>query len=196
MQISERDRRMLMILGAVAVAAVLLFVFVLHHGSGSPAASNTNAATVTTPTTSGASVPALAPSPKAQTPTVLVFSGRDPFKALVDTTTVATSTSTSTSGSGTTGSGTSGVTPAPSPSSGPTDGSSVTLDGHTIVLDDIFTQDGKTKVQVEVDGSVYTVESGKTFAGNYKLVSVSGSTASFLYGDQPFTLVQPPHSGS
>ena len=60
----------------------------------------------------------------------------------------------------------------------------------------VFTGSGHTKVQVEVDGAVYTVNVGGTFATSFKLVSVSGSTANFLYGDQPFTLTAPNPSGS
>lgn len=47
-----------------------------------------------------------------------------------------------------------------------------------------------------MDGAVYTLNVGDTFATSFKLVSVNGSTANFVYGDQPFSLAQPQPSGS
>jgi hypothetical protein len=57
-----------------------------------------------------------------------------------------------------------------------------------VVLVDIFSSG--TKAQVEVDGTVYTVSKGGTFATTFKLVSISGTCASFLNGDQSFTLCE------
>jgi hypothetical protein len=64
------------------------------------------------------------------------------------------------------------------------------MGGHTVVLLDIF--QGGTKVQVEVDGTVYTVSVGETFAGNFRLVSISGNCARFVFGDEGFTLCTSP----
>ena len=61
--------------------------------------------------------------------------------------------------------------------------------GHTVVLLDVFPKDGKTRVQVEVDGTVYNVAKGGTFAsGQFEFRSASGNCATFLYGDQSFSL--------
>jgi len=57
-----------------------------------------------------------------------------------------------------------------------------------VVLVDIFSNG--TQAQVEVDGTVYTVGVGHTFAGTFKLLSISGSCAAFLNGDQSFTLCE------
>jgi hypothetical protein len=64
------------------------------------------------------------------------------------------------------------------------------MGGHTVVLLDIF--QGGTKVQVEVDGTVFTVSVGETFDGNFRLVSISGSCARFVFGDEGFTLCTSP----
>jgi hypothetical protein len=189
MQISQRDKRLLLILGpAVAVAVA---VFVLLVAGGSEKGSGPSAPTVAAGTNTNGSAAKGATSNGHQKPaSTLVFSGRDPFQALVSVPTVTGGTPAPTSSTAPT------VSPAPSPSPAPADGSSTTIDGHTVVLDDIFTASGQTKVQVEVDGAVYTIQVGDTFATSYKLVSVNGSTANFLYGDQPFSLTQPQPSGS
>ena len=58
-----------------------------------------------------------------------------------------------------------------------------------MVLLDTFTSGGKEIAQVEVDGKVYNVSEGEKFAGGqFKLISISGDCATFLYGDEQFTL--------
>jgi hypothetical protein len=54
---------------------------------------------------------------------------------------------------------------------------------------DIFQRDGATRVQVEVDGTVFDVGIGEQFSGGrFELRSVAGSCATFLFGDERFTL--------
>ena len=55
---------------------------------------------------------------------------------------------------------------------------------------DVFTRNGKRQAQVRVDATVYTVSPGERFAGNFKLLSISGSCGSFLFGDDEFTLCE------
>jgi len=59
-----------------------------------------------------------------------------------------------------------------------------------VVLLDTFTANGVEQAQVEVDGTVYDPSVGETFGPNkiYRLQSVSGNCATFLYGDESFTL--------
>ena len=81
-----------------------------------------------------------------------------------------------------------GGTQTPSPTA-PGGGSSQNVGGSTVVLLDIFERDGATRVQVEVDGTVYDVAIGQQFAGGrYELRSVGGNCATFLFGDERFTL--------
>ena len=58
------------------------------------------------------------------------------------------------------------------------------------MLLDIFRRDGATRVQVEVDGTVHDVGIGETFGpnGQFELVSVADDCATFLFGDERFTL--------
>ncbi len=63
------------------------------------------------------------------------------------------------------------------------------IGGHTVVLIDTFTQNGVQKATVSVDGTVYHPAEGDTFAGGqFELRDVAGNCATFLYGDQSFTL--------
>jgi hypothetical protein len=187
MQISSRDRKQLIILSVVAaVAAVVFVLFIKSQGSKQPSPSAAPIAGATTPTPQ----PSVPSSGSPKPTTALAFSGRDPFQTLVTIPTVSTGPAPASP------SPVPGISPAPNPSPVPQDNSAITIDGHNVVLDDIFTTSSKTKVQVEVDGAVYTVGIGETFASSFALVSVSGSTANFTYGDQTFSLTQPQPSGS
>lgn len=58
-----------------------------------------------------------------------------------------------------------------------------------MVLIDTFTQNGVQHATVSVDGTVYHPAEGDTFAGGaFQLRDVAGNCATFLYGDQSFTL--------
>jgi hypothetical protein len=183
MKLSTRDRRLLIGVAVVAVLGLGVFVVKGRLHKGTPAAPPVAAA----PHTSGGSSTGIAPSPSpvaGQQPAAarspkLVFTGRDPFVPLI-----VAATSPVSGGSSPT------VSPAGSASSAPGGGSSQTIGGHTVVLDDIFTDNGVQKAQVEVDGTVYTVAPGDSFASSYQLVSISGTCGDFLFGDQSFTLCE------
>src|SRR4029077_849499 len=124
------------------------------------------------------------------------FTGRDPFSKPGVFVVVTSSSSTSTGGP--TGSGTGTGTPSSSTSSPPPtqpgNGSSQSVGGHQVVLLDTFRANGQTRAQVEIDGTVYNVAMGESFGpgGRYELRSVSGDCATFLFGDESFTLCTTP----
>jgi hypothetical protein len=189
MPLSDRDRRTLMYGGgALAVILVGYLLFMMLSGGGE-SATPSFAPVSPAGTGSGPSAtqsPSLAPSvPPAQS-----FTGRDPFSippVLVVTTAPPTSGGTPPPTSGGTPPPTSGAT-SPPPTN-PGGGSSTVVGGHTVVLLDVFPQNGTDTAQVEVDGKVYNVSVGNKFAsGQFELVSTSGNCATFLYGDQSFTL--------
>jgi hypothetical protein len=171
MALSPSDRRSLIILGVVAVVALGGY-FALNHGSH-----NAPSSPSALPGGVGVSPPAPTPepssSPSARPSPRLVFTGRDPFAVLVKAS----------------------ATPSPSPTASPTTSpgqgsnlSTIIVGGHTVTLVDIKDVGGTKKAVVRVDSDVFTVASGETFGGNFKLVSIEGSTGNFLYGDQGFTL--------
>ena len=139
-------------------------------------------------------IAAPSPSPSPTPPpseTFDVFESKDPFRPLVVAGAPSTGgaapsggTSTGTSG-GTTGTGGTGTS-----TGGGSGGSSAPSGGQRVGLLDVFTADGAEKVQVRVGSTVYTVAVGETFASSYKLLSTSGNCATFLHGDDKFTLCE------
>ena len=138
----------------------------------------------------------VSPSPSDGVSPIPVFTGRDPFSvppALSPTVPPGTSSSVSVSTSASTSTSTSVSTSVSPTSPAPTDpggGSSDVVGGKTVVLLSVFSSGGQSMVQVEVDGQVFNnVAIGETFDnGRYELRSVSGDCATFLFGDESFTL--------
>jgi hypothetical protein len=83
---------------------------------------------------------------------------------------------------------TTGTTTMPPPGGGDGDrpGNKILIGGHDVKLVSV-SGNGK-KLDVQVDGKVYTVEPGATFDDNFKLVKIDGTCAKFLFGDQSFEL--------
>jgi hypothetical protein len=137
------------------------------------------------------------PSPTGGVSPIPVFTGRDPFSvppglSPTQTATVTTSVSGSVTVTVTTTpppTSTSTTTTTASPTQ-PGGGSSEVVGGKMVVLLSVFTSGGEPRVQVEVDGRVFNdIAIGETFdGGRYELASVSGNCATFLYGDESFTL--------
>lgn len=199
MPLSPRDRRTLMIGGGIMAAILVAFVLFNVVVNGSTGANPSFAPIVSGVTPTGG--PSVAPTGSGS-PTVgptlppqQNFTGRDPFSVPPQLSPAPTSTS---PGGGTgTGTGTTppptggGSTPPPTtpPPSNPGGGSSIVIGGHTVVLLDTFERGGVERAQVEVDGAVYNVEVGHKFSGgSFELRSASSGCATFLYGDQPFSL--------
>lgn len=61
-------------------------------------------------------------------------------------------------------------------------------EGTRVVLLEIREEGGVDKAVVTVDGVTHIVGVGETFAGSFKVVSLSESSGVFLYGDSAFTL--------
>lgn len=69
-----------------------------------------------------------------------------------------------------------------------TSGSSTSVAGQKVSLFGIVTKDGVTRAQTRVGETVYQPKVGEVFATSYKLLAVSGKTATYLFGDEQFTL--------
>ncbi|MCA1726156.1 MAG: hypothetical protein LC722_00380 [Actinobacteria bacterium] len=174
---SGRERTMLMVLGGVAVLALLVFVLKPFGGDEEPIEEPTSRPPigVVTPEPSVSALPKLPP--------LAIFGGRDPFFPLIVPVPLDTGGTTS---PGTGGTSTPPVSPPTSPSPGGTN-----VGDHNIRVLDVFIRDGVQFVQVEVDGKVFTVKEGETFAGNFRVVSIDGQCATFLFGDEQFTECEP-----
>lgn len=195
MPLTPRDRRTLMIGGAVlGVLLVGFFLMNVLSGGGDEGAIPTLPPITVSPEPGddgGAS-----PSPTGGVSPIPVFTGRDPFSvppalSVTESATVTTSVSGSVTVTVTTSAPptTTGPTNTTSPTQ-PGGGSSEVIGGKTVVLLSVFSSGGEPRVQVEVDGQVFNdIAIGESFDnGRYELASVSGNCATFLYGDESFTL--------
>jgi hypothetical protein len=68
------------------------------------------------------------------------------------------------------------------------------VNGHQIVLLDVYTVNGTPTIQVEVDGDVSTVSRGDSFgpSNQFEFVSASGSCATMRSTEESFTLCVTP----
>jgi hypothetical protein len=183
------DRRKLALVagaGALAVAVLGYFVVVpMLSGSSdeSPVASVVHR-TVTTKAKTPAK-PAVAKALPQPASYADVSARQDPFKPLVAEPVVApvapavpgavppaTTTGTGTTSGSTTSAG----------------GSSASVGGQRVALVHVFTKDGKQYAQTKVGDTVYTPAVGGVFGGSYKLLATSGTTATYLFGDEQFSL--------
>jgi hypothetical protein len=64
------------------------------------------------------------------------------------------------------------------------------MGGRDVALIDIFTRGGEPVAQVSVDGQTFVVGEGDRFAGNFEVTSIEGTCATFLFGDESFTLCE------
>lgn len=124
-----------------------------------------------------------------------VFAPKDPFDPLISASAGgAGETSATTIGSGTatgTTSTTTGTTTTTTTTgSGGTGDGSEQIGGHRVRVVDVFVEGGNRRAQVQVDGTVYTVDEGDRFATNFQLLSTSGQCATMLFGDDEFTLCE------
>ena len=209
MPLNDRDRKALKVGGIVAAVLVLALLGLGQLGKGGAPALpplSVGPSTATGPTVTGPGVTgpsgSVSPSQGGPSPSP-IFSGRDPFSLPPQfQTTASAQRQHGRRPTGPTGPRTDrsavpapdrpvgGTGPGPTgPTTPPTNGSTTVIGGHTVVLIDTFTTNGVSHATVEVDGIVYNPAEGATFAGgNFELRDVAGNCATFLYGDESFTL--------
>ncbi len=132
-----------------------------------------------------------------------VFAPKDPFDPLISaaaagggaTGGVAGATAGGGTGAGTTtttgANGTTTTTTTTTGSSGDGGrGGAQDVQGRRVRVIDVFSGRNGARAQVQVDGTVYTVDEGERFAENFQLLSASGQCATMLYGDDEFTLCE------
>lgn len=124
-----------------------------------------------------------------QVETFEVFAPRDPFEPLLS---AAGGAGTDDGTGDGTGDGTTDDGDAPVPDDGePSDEpDGETIGRHRVKVIDVYTENGDDRAQIQVDGTVYTVDEGENFADNFSLVSASGRCATILFGDDEFTLCE------
>jgi hypothetical protein len=209
MTLTPRDKRMLQVLGVVAGLAIIYFLYttLLGGDGGEDLAAPPTGPTGTVTGPSSAPSVTESPTPRETLPPVDLAGARDPFSIPPALQTASGSVG-PTGATGSTGSTTTPpvttttppvttttppptfpttppTTPPPPPEE-PTD--HISIGGHDLTLDNI--SGSGSKLQVKVDGDLWTVEEGALFADNFKLVRINGNCARFLFGDQSFTLCE------
>ena len=212
MHLTPRDKRILQIAGVAIPVLLLVYFFVLRPEGGEEVAlpsgpTGTPTGTTGLPGESPSVTPS--PTPRETLPPVSLAGSRDPFSippgleltgGSVSPTTTAppvTTTTAPTTIPTTTVPPTTTIPPVPttttttSPPPGGGEGnerppSKILIGGHELKLVSVSSS-GK-KLDVRVDGKVFTVEPGATFDDNFKLVRIDGRCGKFLFGDQSFEL--------
>jgi hypothetical protein len=185
---SRFDRRMIAVVGALVVVLLAALWFLVLR-DGSPEAEE-----AAVPAPQEAPAPAPEPAPKDDKPatrpggggpveTFQVFAPRDPFEPLVSPDSGGEAADTG----ATVDTGGGVITNSDGNGAGDVSAGS-TVGGHTVSVVDVFSARGSRRAQVEVDGTVYKVNEGETFADSFKLLSASGQCANMLFGDDQFTL--------
>ncbi len=134
---------------------------------------------------------------KGPVETFEVFAPKDPFKPLVTVGETGTTTpldsgttgGTDTDGDGVIDEGTGGDGTGTGTGTG-AGGGGENVGGHRVSLVDVFRDAGRQRAQVQVDGTVYTVDEGDRFAESFQLLSLNGDCATMLFGDDQFTLCE------
>ena len=162
----RRDRTLAAVLIGMVILAVL---FLLLSGGGGGTIEGVNSPPVvrTSPTPT---VTSTAPPETGQ-----AFEGKDPFQPLV----VAVPAGPS---------GSPGPTPTPTGSITGVNGGGNTTPATTVTLIDIRKQGGKLVSTVDVNGKDYNASVGQTFADNFRVIELSSSCGTFVFGDERFSL--------
>ncbi len=212
MHLTPRDKKILQITAIALPVLLLVYFFVLRPDGGEDLALPSGPTGISGITGAPGESPSVTPSPtpRETLPPVSLAGSRDPFSippglavtsgsvSPPTTASVATTTSTppvttttfpattTTTPPPFTTTSTTTTSPPPPPDGG--SGNKILIGGHDVKLVSIAGT-GK-KLDVSVDGKVYTVETGATFDDNFKLVNIDGKCARFLFGDQSFELCE------
>lgn len=162
-RLQPRERALVIIFGMLALLAV---VYLLLFSGGEEAIEGFDQPTPR-PTTTTSPRPTASPTATSPPRTFEVFEGKDPFRPLV--------------GSGTSGGNGTGGGTTPPPTGGPSDSQRVTLLA-------INGSGANRTATVRVDSTEYTVSEGETFAGSYRVKSLTSRCGTFVFGDEQFTL--------
>lgn len=164
-RLQPRERALIILFGIIGVLALVYLLFLSGGGEEPEAFPTTRGTSAPQPTLS----PTPTASPTSPPETFEFFEGKDPFRPLV------------TAGGGIGGTPTPGASPGPT--GGPTGGQRVTLVS--------VSGSGDNRVAtVLVDGQEYQVHEGETFAGSYRVKSLTASCGTFVFGDEQFTLCE------
>lgn len=188
--------------GAVAVAVLLAVLFAVDGPGSALGGVQPQETPTATPTTDATEAPAT--EIEARVTSYEVFLARDPFDPVVPEPQAGGGGGTGGNGTGTPPlppttpttptSPTTGPSPSPTDPSTPPSGcvtnGTVTCDGKTVSLVDVYEQDGTPRASVMVDQVLYDVGSGDTFADNFRVLSIEAPCVTLQFGDDRFSLCE------
>ena len=188
---------------AIGAGAILVLLLLNVLGGGDDDGGEEDAFPTTTFRQSVATTTTTAPG-AAPTETFEVFTTKNPFLPLRSTgaatggtTTGGTTTGGTTTGGTTTGGTATGGTTATTSRSGGTTATTTRSSGSVeprrsdrVALVDVFAENGRVVANVRVNDTVHKVAQGETFAGNYRVLSLSQAEdcGRFMFGDDTFRL--------
>ena len=189
------DRRKLAVMAAVgALVVAVLGYFVVMPALSGGGSESTSLDIVRAPQKPAAKKPAAKAAAKPAAPKAPVVpksysdvSARsNPFRPLWEPPAEVAPVAPAAPGTTTGTTGSTGSTGYPPPTG--TSGSSTSVAGQKVSLFGIVEKDGVVRAQTRVGETVYQPKVGDVFATSYKLLAVSGKTATYLFGDEQFTL--------
>jgi hypothetical protein len=193
----EGRRRSIVVFGLVGVAllAAVWFLF-LRGGADGPGRLVATTTDVTESIGEQAAEP-VAHKQGSHVETFEIFAPKDPFDPLISTAPVSSGPALASGEIPATGSATTqepgisesaGTTTITTESTTPAQSSA--NDGHRVKVIDVFSEDGDDRAQIQINGTMYTIDEGERFAGSFELVSASKACATMLFGDDEFTLCE------
>ena len=193
---------------AIGAAAILVLLLLNVLGGGDDDSGGEDEGSFPTTTVGGGAATTTTTAPgTAPTETFEVFTTKNPFLPLRSTGAATGGTSGTTSGGttgtggttsgGTTGGTTGGGTTATTSRSGGTTATTTRSSGSVeprrsdrVALIDVFAENGRVVANVRVNDTVHKVAQGETFAGSYRVLSLSQADdcGRFMFGDDTFRL--------
>lgn len=177
------SRGLLILLGVVVGLAVLaaLWFFVVSPLLDEEPVAGPDPAATPEPAPEPEVTPTPEPTPVPETEEF--FTARDPFQQLVRPAAVAPGPGDDTDGDGDTDGDTDGDPDDPAPG--------VRVGQTSVRLIEVFTDaSGVERVRVEVNGTEHTPAEGDTFAERFRVLDITNACATFLFGDNRFTLCE------
>lgn len=193
---ADGSRRKLVLFGGVGALAVAMLGYFVVLPAFAGDATEAAPLTVTRKAPQKKSTAKEAAKPAAKKPAAQpasyndVSARKDPFLALwvPQEPTGASAPGTSAPGGTTGGTTDTGGDTTGGTTGGTTSGPSTTVSGQRVALVTVYEKDGTQYAQTKVGETVYTPKVGGVFAGSFKLLATSGKTATYLFGDEQFTL--------
>jgi hypothetical protein len=179
---AEGNRRLLLLVGGVALLVLVVagyFLFLRGGSSDNSASGVVPSHHVATHTTTGSTTKKPAAAAKSVPSTFQDVLSRDPFQPLyVPAPPPAAPADVAAAG----------ATAGSTASSTATSTTTASSAGTPVTLVKVYSKSGKTFAQTRVGTTVYNSAVGQTFAGTFQLLSVNGKAATYVQGDEQFSL--------